>query len=192
MRTATIERNTLETKIKLVLNLDGTGVSKINTGIGFFDHMLTLFSFHSGIDLELVCDGDLVVDTHHTIEDIGIALGQAINKALLERKGINRYSNVFLPMDEALVQTTIDLCTRSYLVYNVDLAVERVGTFECEMLEEFLRAFTYNVNMTMHINMQYGKNAHHIIEAVFKGMGQALKQAITISSNKVMSTKGII
>lgn len=186
-----LARKTNETDITVELKLHGEGKSSIHSGIGFLDHMLTLFAFHSGMNLNLICQGDLEVDTHHSIEDIGITLGQAMYKALGERNGIQRYGNAFLPMDEAMAQVTLDLCRRSYLVYHCELPVERVGTFECEMLEEFLRAFAFNTEMTLHVNLLYGKNAHHMIEAIFKGMGQALKQAIQFTQDqRPMSTKG--
>mgnify|MGYP003286148516 CR=1 FL=1 len=191
METTKIIRKTNETDIVAELKLNGEGKSSIQTGIGFFDHMLTLFAFHSGMDLNLCCKGDLEVDMHHSIEDIGITLGQAMNEALKERIGIQRYGNAFLPMDEAMAQVTLDLCRRSYLVYHCELPVERVGGFECEMLEEFLRAFAFNTQMTLHVNLLYGKNAHHMIEAIFKGLGQALKQAIQPTKDqRLMSTKG--
>lgn len=185
------KRVTLETKIEVSLDVEGQGQSDIKTGIGFMDHMLTLFAFHSNIDLNIQCQGDLEVDTHHTLEDLGIVLGQVLNEALGDRKNITRYGNMFLPMDETLVQATVDLCTRSYLVLNCHLPVERVGDFECEMLEEFLRAFTYNTQMTLHINVLYGRNAHHMIEAIFKAMAQAIKQAL-VPTTQLMSTKGVM
>lgn len=191
MGRTTLTRKTKETDITVELTLNGSGETSIQTGIGFMDHMLTLFAFHAGMDLNLSCQGDLEVDTHHSIEDIGITLGQAMAEALGERNGLQRYGNVFLPMDEAMAQVTIDLCRRCYLVYHCELPVERVGDFECEMLEEFLRAFAFNTQMTLHVNLLYGKNAHHMIEAIFKGLGQALKQAIQPTKNgQLMSTKG--
>lgn len=195
MRKVKLKRETKETKIDLSLNLDGTGKSIINTGIGFFDHMLTLFTFYSNIDLNISCMGDLNVDTHHTVEDIGILLGKAINDALNDKKGINRYGNCFLPMDETLVQICLDISGRAYLVFNVELPSKQVGDFETEMTEEFFRAVSFNAGITLHINTLYGKNTHHIIEAIFKGFGRALNQAITIDETKkniINSTKGII
>lgn len=195
MRKIKLNRETKETKIDLSLNLDGTGKSNINTGIGFFDHMLTAFAFNSNIDLNISCIGDLNVDTHHTVEDIGILLGKAINQALSDKKGINRYGNCFLPMDETLVQVCLDISGRSYLVFNIELLSTKVGDFETEMTEEFFRAVAFNAGITLHINMLYGKNTHHIIEAIFKGFGRALNEAIKIDSTKkdiINSTKGII
>lgn len=195
MRKCYLERNTKETNIKIDLNLDGTGESKINTGIGFMDHMLTLFSFQSGIDLNVKCDGDLYVDGHHTIEDLGIILGRSILEALQDKKGIMRYGDCFLPMDETLVHCSLDISGRPYLVFNVELPSERVGTFETELTEEFFRAIASNAKLTLHFNLQYGKNTHHIIEALFKAFGRCIKQAIKIDEkniNKVPSSKGLL
>lgn len=195
MREINIDRNTKETNISLKLNLDGNGDSSIDTGIGFMNHMLTLFSFHSGIDLNLICKGDLDVDGHHSVEDIGILLGKAISKALGDKKGINRYGDNFLPMDETLVHTSLDISGRSYLVWKVELPAEKLGNYETELTEEFFRAISMNSGMTLHINLMYGKNTHHIIEAVFKSFGRSLKQAILIdekNKDKIVSTKGIL
>lgn len=195
MREALINRETKETNIKLKLNLDGEGKNTINTKIGFLDHMLTLFSFHSGIDLNIECDGDIYVDGHHSVEDIGIVLGKALSQALGDKKGINRYGDCLLPMDETLVNTALDFSGRPYLVFNAEMPAERVGTFETELTEEFFRAVAMNANMTLHINLMYGKNTHHIIEAIFKSFGRSVKQAIKIDSDnkdKIISTKGVL
>ncbi len=194
MRSVEINRKTKETDINLYLNLDGSGESDIDTGVGFLDHMLTLFAKHGGFDLNITCKGDLEVDNHHSIEDIGIALGQAIASCLEDKNGITRYGCVFLPMDESLVQVTMDISGRSYLVFNCDFTREFVGDMETEMVEEFFRAVSDNSRITLHITCLYGKNSHHIIEAMFKGFGQCLKKAVKIDENikGVLSTKGVL
>ena len=195
MRKAVIERKTKETDISLCVNLDGTGQSDIDTGIGFFDHMLTLFDFHSDIDLTVKCQGDLYVDSHHSVEDIGIALGKAIKEALGDKKGITRYGHFTIPMDEALVTTDLDISGRAFLVFNTDIPKVVLGNYETEMTEEFFRAVAYQMEVTLHINEAYGNNVHHIIEACFKSFGRALKQAITIDEKKkdmVISSKGVL
>ena len=195
MRSCAIERNTKETRIKIELDLDGTGKSQINTGIGFMDHMLTLFSFHSGIDLKVKCDGDLEVDGHHSVEDIGIVLGKCLSQALGDKKGIMRYGDCFLPMDETLAHCTLDISGRPFLVFNAELPAERVGTFETELTEEFFRAVAVNSGITLHLNLKKKKNTHHIIEALFKSFGRSLKQAIRVDENnkdKILSSKGLI
>ena len=192
MRTCKMQRVTKETKISCSLNLDGSGQSKIATGIGFFNHMLELFAFHANFDLALMADGDLDVCDHHTIEDCGILLGECFKTALADKRGINRYGFMSLPMDEALANVTLDLSGRSYLVYHCELKREQIGGFSCEMLEEFLRAFSFNAGITLHVNVAYGTNDHHKIEAVFKGMGRALRQAVQISGDELPSTKGIL
>lgn len=195
MRKAELSRRTKETDINIKIQLDENLESEINTGIGFFNHMLELFAFHSGIYLNLNCKGDLQVDGHHSVEDIGILLGKAIKEALGDKKGIARYGDAFLPMDETLVHCSLDISGRPYLVFNVEFTTERVGDFETELTEEFFRAVAVNSGMTLHFNMQYGKNTHHIIEALFKSFGRALKQAITINEkNKdiILSSKGVI
>ncbi|MBQ5850791.1 MAG: imidazoleglycerol-phosphate dehydratase HisB [Lachnospiraceae bacterium] len=194
MRNAKITRKTKETDIELELNLDGCGESSIDTGIGFLDHMLTLFAKHGGFDLNVKCHGDLEVDNHHSMEDIGIAIGQAINQCLSDKKGITRYANVYLPMDESLVRCTIDISGRSYLVFNCEFTREFIGHMETEMVEEFFRAVTDNGKITMHITCLYGKNNHHMVEAMFKGFGRCLKQAAAIDPNLkgVLSTKGVL
>lgn len=195
MRTSKIERNTLETKILVDLNLDGNGQSQIDTGIGFFDHMLTLLAFHGNFDLKVKCDGDLEVDGHHTIEDLGIALGMAFKEALGDKRGIKRYGAFTICMDEALVTTNLDISNRPFLVFNVNLTCERIGTFETELAVEFFRAFAFNGGITLHINEHYGDNNHHIVEAVFKSLGRALKEAVSIdekNKDKVISSKGVL
>lgn len=194
MRISTLERNTLETKISLTLNLDGDGTSNINTGIGFFDHMLILFSKHSSMDLEIKCTGDLNVDNHHTVEDIGILLGQAIRCSLADRIGIKRYASAFTPMDEALTLTSLDLSNRPFLVFDYDFKTQRLGEFETETLKEFLYALVYNSGMCLHINVMSGSNTHHIIESIFKSFARALSEASSIDPKikGVLSTKGCL
>lgn len=195
MRKASIERNTKETQISLEVDLDGTGQANVDTGIGFLDHMLTLLAFHSNIDLTVKCQGDLYVDSHHSVEDMGIALGKAINQALGDKKGIYRYGHFTVPMDEALVTTDLDISGRSFLVFNVDIPKVILGNYEAEMTEEFFRAVAFHMNATLHINEAYGNNVHHIIEACFKSFGRALKQAVLIderNKDKINSSKGVL
>jgi len=176
-RTATRERNTRETKIKLTLNLDGSGRSDIQTGVGFFDHMLELFSKHSLTDLTVRADGDLNVDDHHTVEDVGIVLGEALNEALGDRRGIRRYGWFYLPMDEALARVALDLGGRPYLVYEIDHPGTHIKDFDLQLLEEFWRAFSTQARMNLHIAQLYGRDIHHAHEAVFKGVARALDVA---------------
>ncbi len=195
MRKAEIKRKTAETDIKLKLCLDGKGESKINSGCGFLDHMLTLFAKHGRFNLEVNCKGDVQVDYHHTVEDIGICLGQAFLNALGDKKGVCRYGNFILPMDEALILTAIDLSGRSMLVKEFDIKANKVGDFDTELLEEFLLAFTRTANCTLHVRQLSGSNAHHIIEGVFKCLARALKQAVSLdkdSLGEVPSTKGVL
>lgn len=195
MREAKLDRKTKETEISIEINLDVNENSNIKTGIGFFNHMLELFAFHSGIYLKVECNGDLYVDGHHSVEDIGILLGKAIKEALGNKAGINRYGDAFLPMDETLAHCSLDISGRPYLVFNAEFPCERVGEFETELTEEFFRAIAVNSGMTLHLNLEYGKNTHHIIEALFKSFGRAFKQAITINEenkDKIMSSKGVI
>jgi len=194
LRCSNVERNTNETQISLKLDLDGSGKSCVSTGIGFLDHMLTLFSKHGRFDLDLTCKGDIEVDCHHTVEDVGIVLGEAILQALGDKKQITRYGNCSLPMDEALTQTSLDISGRPYLVFNAKFNSFKTGEFETEMTEEFFKAVAFNAGLTLHINMQYGKNDHHIIESMFKGFARALKQACTIdkSIDGIPSTKGVL
>ncbi|MCT4563246.1 MAG: imidazoleglycerol-phosphate dehydratase HisB [Maledivibacter sp.] len=193
-RISEIARKTKETDIALKLELDGSGKSKIDTGIGFLDHMLILMSKHGQLNLYVKCQGDLVVDTHHTVEDLGIVLGKAIKEALGDKVGIKRYATVFTPMDEALSMVSLDISGRSFLQFNVPLTREYVGDFETETLKEFFIALTSNADITLHLNLQYGENNHHIIESIFKGLGRSLKQAAAKdeSIEGVMSTKGVL
>lgn len=191
-RIVTKERKTKETDIKLTLNLDGTGVSKINTGVGFFDHMLEGFAKHGLFDLELTCKGDLNVDCHHTIEDIGIVLGSAINEAIGDKKSLKRYGSMMLPMDDALVLCAIDLCGRPYFSYDVEYSVPKIGDMDTEMAREFFYAVSYAGAMNLHLKQISGVNNHHIAEASFKAFAKALDQA-TMKDERiegVLSTKG--
>ncbi|MGM9947714.1 imidazoleglycerol-phosphate dehydratase HisB [Floccifex sp.] len=192
MREIQINRKTKETNIQLSLNLDGKGQSNIQTGIGFFDHMLTLFSFHSKIDLNLTCQGDLDVCDHHTIEDCGILLGTTFKQALGDKKGIARYGFFSLPMDETLAQVSLDISGRPYLVFHCDFHRESIGLYSTEMTEEFFRAFCTSAGITLHINVLYGTNDHHKMEAIFKAFGRACKMAIQIEGNDIPSSKGVI
>ena len=193
-RTATLKRATKETDITLTLTLDGRGEHRIRSGIAFLDHMLILFAVHGGFDLELTARGDLEVDAHHTVEDIGIVLGQAISKALGDRKGINRYGEATLPMDEALAGVYLDLSNRPYLCYEVTYPAQKTGTFDLELIEEFFRAVTFNGGITLHIHKICGKNGHHIVEAIFKGFARALCQAVRITRDESVlpSSKGVL
>lgn len=192
MRSVSKSRETKETSISISLNLDGTGKSNIETGIGFFDHMLTLFAFHSGFDLEVKANGDLNVDDHHTIEDIGILLGNCLREALGDRKGINRYGNFMMPMDETLCNVTLDISGRPYLVYHCELTREKIGDYSCEMTEEFLRALAVQAGLTLHVNVLYGTNNHHMVEAIFKALGRVLKEAVKITGTEIPSSKGVL
>ena len=193
MRTANISRKTAETDIQLSLNLDGTGQYKIDSGVGFFDHMLELFSRHGRFDLEVKCKGDTQVDGHHTIEDIGICLGNAFSQALGDARGIFRYSDITLPMDEALVLCAIDISGRAHLSFDVTLPDNNIGAMDTELLKEFLVAFTRNAGITMHMKMLDGTNTHHIIEACFKALARSLRSAVKIdeeTKDEIPSTKG--
>lgn len=193
MRNATIKRVTNETDIYLKLELDGNGKSKIDTGCGFLDHMLTLFSAHGGFDLEIKCVGDINVDYHHTVEDIGICLGQAFNEALKDKRGITRYGSFILPMDEALILTAVDISGRSSLLYKLDIPTEKIGDFDSELIEEFLLSFTRNFPISLHIRRLEGKNSHHIAEGGFKSLARSLKIAVkNTGENSVPSTKGVL
>ena len=195
MRTSTIKRNTEETKIELSLNLDGKGMCKIDTGCGFFDHMLTLFSKHSKIDLDVTCKGDINVDYHHTVEDIGIVLGKAILEALGDKKGINRYADTILPMDESLILTAIDISGRSYLGFDVLFPAQKIGDFDSELVEEFFMALTRNAEITLHIKKMAGENSHHIAEGIFKSFARSLRVAVALDENfkdQLPSTKGVL
>ena len=195
MRYAEIVRNTAETKIKLTLNLDGAGNSDISTGVGFLDHMLTLFAKHGRFDLTIACDGDTWVDDHHTAEDVGIALGQAFKSALGDKKGITRYGNMILPMDEALILTAVDLSGRGYLGYDLQIPTQKVGTFDTELVEEFWLGFIRNAECTLHIRKMAGTNSHHIIEGAFKSAGRSFRAAVAIEAayaDEIPSTKGVL
>jgi imidazoleglycerol-phosphate dehydratase len=191
-RTAKIHRKTKETDITLSLNLDGVGKYQIDTGIGFLDHMLSHLAKHSKIDLTLKAKGDLDVDAHHTIEDIAICLGECLVKAIGDKKGIARYGHSSVPMEEAMANVSIDLSGRSSCVYNVEYRTGKIGDFDVECLEEMLRSFSNNGKFNLHINVPYGTNSHHIAEAIFKGLGQALAEAVKIVGTDVPSTKGIL
>jgi imidazoleglycerol-phosphate dehydratase len=193
-RTATIERNTNETQIRLSIALDGTGTSSVSTGVGFLDHMLTLFAHHGRFDLAVAATGDLQVDPHHTVEDVGIALGQAITKALGDKAGIARYGNFTVPMDEALVMCALDLSGRPYLVLDVTLAAVRLGEMDTELVEDFFQALANNAMMNLHIRQLSGRNTHHIIEAAFKAVARALDAAVQydLRMEGIPSTKGTI
>lgn len=195
MREAHIARATKETKVKVDLNLDGSGQVDVSTGVGFMDHMLELLAFHGKFDLYVRVDGDLQVDSHHTIEDLGIVLGQCISQALGDKKGITRYGAFTIPMDEALVACNLDLSGRPFLVFNVTLDNVLLGNYQTEMTEEFFRAFAFNSGMTLHFNEAYGKNMHHVIEACFKSFARALKEAVTINEkyrDEIVSSKGVL
>ncbi len=193
--TAEIIRKTAETDISLKLDIYGKGNSSINTGCGFLDHMLTLFAKHGRFDLEITCKGDTQVDFHHTAEDIGIVLGQAFKEALGDKKGITRYGNMILPMDEALILSAVDFSGRSYLGYGLQIPTEKVGVFDTELVEEFFLGFVRNAEITLHINQLAGTNSHHIIEGAFKSVARSIKQAVRIDEefkDEIMSTKGVL
>ena len=195
MRTATCNRKTAETDISLSLNLDGTGKSEIKSGVGFLDHMLTLFARHARMDLALTCAGDTNVDDHHSVEDIAIALGEALKDALGGKRGIVRYGSELLPMDEALVLCAIDLSGRSCLRYNANIPSQKIGSFDTELVQEFFTALTRTAGITLHIRQLDGENSHHIVEAMFKALGRALKQAVAIDpafADEIPSTKGVL
>lgn len=191
MRKASFSRKTKETEIKIEFNLDGSGQHDIETSIGFLDHMFELFAFHGNFDLKLRAKGDIHVDYHHIIEDLGIVLGKSIEKALAERKGIKRYGFASVPMDESLAQVSIDLGGRAFLIYNVPFE-GFIKDIDINLFEEFFRALTNNAKITLHVNVLYGKDLHHIIEAVFKAFAKALKDAVTITGEILPSTKGIL
>ena len=195
MRTAEIIRKTAETDITLKLNLDGTGASKIDTGCGFLDHMLTLFAKHGRFDLTLTSKGDTYVDDHHTVEDVGISLGQAFKQALGDKKGICRYGDKILPMDETLILAAVDLSGRGYLNFDLQIPTQKVGTFDTELVEEFWLGFIRNAECTLHICQLAGSNSHHIIEGAYKCVGRILKQAVAIDpafADEIPSTKGVL
>ena len=195
MRAAEIKRKTSETDIELKLNLDGTGAGKIQTGVGFLDHMLTLFARHGRFDLDVICRGDTMVDDHHSAEDIGIVLGAALAQALSDKRGIRRYGSMLLPMDEALVLCALDLSGRSCLRYTAQIPSQKIGTFDTELVEEFFLAVTRAAGMTLHIRQMDGTNSHHIVEAMFKAFGRALREAVSYDESardEIPSTKGVL
>lgn len=195
MRSAEIKRTTAETSIELRLNLEGTGVGKIATGVGFMDHMLTLFARHARMDLDVICKGDTFVDDHHSVEDIGICLGAAIAKAVGDKRGIRRYGSMLLPMDEALVLCALDLSGRSCLRYTAQIPSQKIGTFDTELVEEFFLGLTRSAGLTLHMKMMDGTNSHHIVEAMFKALGRALREAVSIDESlggEIPSTKGVL
>ena len=194
MRTASIERNTFETKIKMSVNLDAQEPVDIDTGVGFFDHMLILFARHSRLSLVVKVDGDLHVDSHHTVEDVGIVLGQAVKEALGDKAGINRYGTSFVPMDETLGMASLDLSGRSYLVFDASFDNPKLGTFDTELVEEFFQALAFNLQMNLHLKILHGKNSHHKAESLFKATGRALREAITLNPDikGVNSTNGML
>ena len=195
MRTSEINRKTAETDIKLSLNIDGNGNADINTGCGFFDHMLTLFASHGKFDLCVSCKGDANVDYHHSVEDIGICLGMAFKEAIGDCKGIKRYGNMMLPMDEAVILCALDVSGRSYLAYGLDIPNEKIGDFDSELVEEFFLAFTRHAGVTLHVKQLDGRNSHHIAEGAFKAFARAMRMALEINAadaDKIPSTKGVL
>ena len=195
MRTAQIQRKTAETDIALTLNLDGSGKSEISTGVGFLDHMLSLFARHGRFDLAVTCKGDAAVDDHHSVEDVGIALGEALKEALGEKRGVARYGSMLLPMDESLVLVALDLSGRACLRYTASIPSQKIGSFDTELVQEFFLALTRTAGMTLHIRQMDGENSHHIVEAMFKGLGRALKEAVAIDpsmADEIPSTKGVL
>lgn len=195
MRRATVQRTTRETEITVTVDIDGSGQSVISTGIGFFDHMLDQVARHSLIDIELTAKGDLHIDDHHTVEDTGIALGQALRKAIGDARGITRYADVALPMDETLTRVAIDVSGRPFLVFRTEFPTQKIGSFDSELVREFFQAFAGNAGVTLHIETAYGLNSHHISESCFKGLARALRQALTIDprqADRVPSTKGTL
>lgn len=195
MRSASIERKTFETEISITLNLDGTGKSRIDTGCGFLNHMLTLFASHGRFDLTVCCKGDTDVDDHHTVEDIGICLGKAFAEALGDKRGITRYGSFLLPMDEALIQTAVDISGRSYLGYQLKIPTQKIGSFDTELVEEFFLGFVRNCPMSLHILQLAGTNSHHIVEGAFKSVARSLKAAVAMdpaAAGQIPSTKGVL
>ncbi len=195
MRTADVSRKTAETDIQLSLNLDGSGKSELDTGCGFLDHMLTLFARHGRFDLAVTCRGDTYVDDHHTVEDIGICLGDAFARALGDKRGVKRYGSMALPMDEALILTAVDLSGRGLLCFGLDIPTAKVGTFDTELVEEFLLAFVRRADLTLHVTQLAGKNSHHIIEGTFKSLARSLAEAVAVDprfSQEIPSTKGVL
>ncbi|MFT0891941.1 imidazoleglycerol-phosphate dehydratase HisB [Pseudochelatococcus sp. G4_1912] len=193
MRNATVERRTKETDVSISLDLDGTGQAEIETGVGFFDHMLDLFARHALFDLKVKVVGDLHIDQHHTVEDTGIALGEAFRKALGDKRGITRYADVHLPMDETLTRVAVDISGRPFLVFRTEFAREKIGHFDTDLVREWFQAFTFNAGLTLHVETLYGDNAHHIAESSFKGLARALRKAVSVDpreGERIPSTKG--
>lgn len=193
MRTAEITRNTAETNISLKVNLDGTGKTEVGTGVGFLNHMLTLFAAHGKFDLEVHCVGDTDVDDHHSVEDVGICLGQAFRQALGDKRGITRYGSFLLPMDEALILAAVDISGRSSLNDALEIPTEKIGSFDTELVEEFFLGFTRSCPMSLHLRKLAGTNSHHIVEGAFKAFGRAMKAAVALDgTDKIPSTKGVL
>ena len=192
MRIVSLNRTTKETDIQLKLNLDGQGEAKVDTGIGFFDHMLTLLCFHSKMDLTLEVKGDLEVDGHHTVEDIGLLLGEALFEALGDKKGIERYASLLLPMDETLAQIALDVSGRPYLIYNCDYTRNDIGTLDVQNIKEFFKSLVNKSGLTLHISVLYGENDHHKAESIFKGVGRAFRTAFAITNDSIQSSKGVL
>jgi len=195
MRQASIKRETGETTISLTVDLDGSGRSQVATGVGFLDHMLTLLARHALIDLDIKAEGDLEVDDHHTVEDVGIALGQALRQALGDKRGIKRYADCLMPMDEALTRVALDISGRPFLVFRADFPAAKIGTFDVELVREWFQAFASNAGVTLHVETLYGANGHHIAESCFKGLARALREAVAIdpsAGDRVPSTKGTL
>lgn len=192
MRKASVERKTKETDIKVSINIDGSGTVNCDSGNGFFDHMINSMGKHAGYDIDIKCDGDTYVDFHHSAEDIGISLGQAFAKCTEDKTGIKRFGLAYTPMDEALAMAASDISGRPFLVFNAEMPAERVGEFETELVEEFMRGFAMNALITLHVNLLYGKNTHHIIEAIFKSVGRSLADSTRIIGDTLLSTKGVL
>ena len=192
MRNSEVRRETAETSVVLSLELDGSGRAEISTGVGFLDHMLTLLALHGGFDLSVSCKGDLEVDGHHTVEDAGIVLGQALREALGDRRGVRRFGSAYVPMDEALAFTALDISNRPFLVFEAEMPQARIGAYDACLTEEFMRAFAFNAGLTLHMKALSGRNAHHITEGLFKSLGLALKDAVRVEGGGVTSTKGVL
>lgn len=192
MRTAQIERNTAETRISLALTLEGTGKSQVKTGCGFLNHMLTLFAAHGGFDLSLTCEGDTWVDDHHTVEDVGICLGKAFSQAVGDKRGIARYGNCILPMDEALILTAVDVSGRSCLCNGLTFPTEKIGSFDTQSVQEFFLGFVRNFPISLHIRQLAGENSHHIAEGAFKSLARSLSAALVVQGDRIPSTKGVL
>ncbi len=191
-RSASINRNTKETKINCKLTIDGKGKAQVDTGVGFLDHMLDLFCFHGGFDLDLTCKGDLEVCPHHSIEDIALVLGSTFNSALNERKGINRYCTFYLPMDECLTRTSVDVSGRAYHCFRGEIVGSSIGSFPVEMVKHFFHSFSIEAKITLHQEILYGENNHHVVESLFKGFARSLADAVSVTSEKIPSSKGIL